>query len=222
MTLDGQKIPLGFVQAATENERVCRRFLVELVDRGLQYEAGLLVVIDGAKGLYNSVMSTLKGYACVQRCQYHKRKNVESYLPKGEQARIRRKLEVAYAKPTCEGARKALQALKPELELMNQSALSSLEEGMEETLTLHRLGLMPTLGQSFRTTNCIENVNSLLQQLTHNVRRWTNSAQRHRWVATALLDIEPRLRRIKGCRHLPMLRQALQAELGIKQLAKAG
>ena len=222
VTLDGQKIPLGFVQAATENERVCRRFLADLVDRGLQYEAGLLVVIDGAKGLYKAVMSTLKGYASVQRCQYHKRKNVESYLPKCEQSRIRRKMEVAYSKPTYEGASKALAALKPELELMNQSALSSLEEGMAETLTLHRLGLIPTLGQSFRTTNCIENVNSLLHQLTHNVRRWTNSAQRHRWVATALLDIEPRLRRIKGCRHLPMLRQALQTELGIKQLAMVG
>ena len=222
VTLDGQKIPLGFVQAATENERVCRRFLADLVDRGLQYEAGLLVVIDGAKGLHKAVMSTLKGYACVQRCQYHKRKNIESYLPKAEQSRIRRKVETAYSKPTYEGAKKALAVLKPELELMNQSALSSLEEGMEETLTLHRLGLMPTLGQSFRTTNCIENVNSLLQQLTHNVRRWTNSSQRHRWVATALLDIEPRLRRVKGCRHLPMLRDALQAELGIKQLAKTG
>ena len=75
---------------------------------------------------------------------------------------------------------------------------------------------------SFRTTNCIENVNSLLEQLTHNVRRWTNSSQRHRWVATALLDIEPRLRRVKGYRHLPMLRQAIQAELGIKQLAMMG
>ncbi len=222
VTVDGQKIPLGFVQAATENERVCRRFLADLVDRGLQCEAGLLVVIDGAKGLYKAVMSVLQGQACVQRCQYHKRKNVVSYLPKCEQDRIRRKMEAAYSKPTYEAARKALNALKPELELMNQSALSSLEEGMEETLTLHRLGMMSTLGQSFRTTNCIENVNSLLQQLTHNVRRWTNSSQRHRWVATALLDIELRLRRIKGCRHLPMLRQALQTELGIKQLAKAG
>ena len=222
VTLDGRKIPLGFVQAATENERVCRRFLAELVDRGLQYDDGLLVVIDGAKGLYKAVMSVLKGHACVQRCQYHKRKNVESYLPKSEQSSIRRKMEAAYRKPTYEGAKKALDALKPELELMNQSALSSLEEGLEETLTLHRLGLMSTLSKSFRTTNCIENVNSLLQQLTHNVRRWTNSSQRHRWVATALLDIEPRLRRIKGCRHLPMLRQALQAELGIKQLAKTG
>ena len=222
VTLDGQKIPLGFVEAATENERVCRRFLSELVDRGLQYEAGLLVVIDGAKGLHKAVTSVLKGHACVQRCQYHKRKNIESYLPKREQSRIRRKLETAYAKPTYDAARRALDALKPELELTNQSALHSLEEGMEETLTLHRLGLMSMLGRSFRTTNCIENGNGLLQLLTHNVRHWTNSAQRHRWVATALLDIEPRLRRIPGYHQLPMLRQALQAELGIKQLAKAG
>ena len=222
VTLDGQKIPLGFVQAATENERVCRRFLADLVERGLQYEAGLLVVIDGAKGLYKAVMSVLKEYACVQRCQYHKRQNVVSYLPKSEQARIGRKMEAAYGKPTYEEAQTALDALKPGLELMNQSALGSLEEGQEETLTLHRLGLMPMLKDSFRTTNCIENVNSLLQQLTHNVRRWTNSSQRHRWVATALLDIEPRLRRINGYHHLPMLRQAIQTELGIKQLAKTG
>ena len=115
-----------------------------------------------------------------------------------------------------------LEALKPGLQLMNQSALRSLEEGQEETLTLHRLGLMPRLKASFRTTNCIENVNSLLEQLTHNVRRWTNSSQRHRWVATALLDIEPRLRRVNGYHHLPMLRQAIQAELGIHQLAMTG
>jgi|TARA_B100000315_G_C14521293_1_gene561666 transposase-like protein len=222
VTLDGQKIPLGFVQAATENERVCRRFLSDLVERGLQYEAGLLVVIDGGKGLYKSVMSVIKGHACVQRCQYHKRQNVVSYLPKSEQVRIRRKMEAAYGKPTYAAAKAALDALKPGLKLMNQSALGSLEEGFEETLTLHRLGLMPMLKDSFRTTNCIENVNSLLAQLTHNVRRWTNSSQRHRWVATALLDIEPRLRRVRGFHHLPMLRQAIQAELGIKQLAMTG
>ncbi len=222
VTLEGHKIPLGFVQAATENERVCRRFLADLVERGLQYESGLLVVLDGAKGLYKAVMSVLQGYACVQRCQYHKRKNVESYLPKSEQSRIRRKMEAAYGKRTYEEAENALEALKPGLKLMNQSALTSLEEGLDETPTLHRLGLMPMLKVSFRTTNCIENVNSLIGQLTHNVRRWTNSSQRHRWVATALLDIQPRLRRVKGHKHLPMLRQAIQAELGIKQLAKTG
>ena len=222
VTLDGQKIPLGFVQAATENERVCRAFLADLVDRGLQYQAGLLVVIDGAKGLYKAVTSVLAGYACVQRCQYHKRKNVESYLPKSEQPRLRRKMEAAYGKPTYKEAKKALDALKPDLELMNKSALESLEEGLEETLTLHRLELVERLRKSFRTTNCIENVNSLLAQLTHNVRRWTNSSQRHRWLATALLDIEPRLHRVNGYQHLPMLRQAIQAELGIKQLAMTG
>ena len=222
VTVDGHKIPLGFVQAATENESVCRSFLADLVDRGLQFESGLLVVLDGAKGLYKAVMSVLQGYVCVQRCQYHKRKNVISYLPKSEQSRIRRQMEAAYGKPTHEEAKKALKALKPGLKLMNLSALTSLEEGLDETLTLHRLGLMPMLKDSFRTTNCIENVNSLIAQLTHNVRRWTNSSQRHRWVATALLDIQPRLQRVNGHKHLPMLRQAIQAELGIKQLAKTG
>ena len=145
VTLEGQKVPLGFVQAATENERVCRRFLAELVERGLQYEAGLLVVIDGGKGLYKAVRSVLQGHACVQRCQYHKRQNVVSYLPKSEQAGVRRKLEAAYGPSTYEEARAALEALKPGLQLMNQSALRSLEEGQQETLTLHRLGLMPML-----------------------------------------------------------------------------
>ena len=97
VTLDGQKIPLGFVQAATENERVCRRFLSDLVERGMQYEAGLLVVIDGAKGLYKAVMSVLKGHACVQRCQYHKRQNVVSYLSKSEQSGMGRKMEAPTA-----------------------------------------------------------------------------------------------------------------------------
>ena len=222
VTLDGQKIPLGFVQAATENERVCRRFLSDLVERGMQYESGLLVVIDGGKGLYKAVMSVLKGHACVQRCQYHKRQNVVSYLSKSEQSGIGRKMEAAYGQPTYEAAKAALAALKPGLKLMNQSALHSLEEGMEETLTLHRLGLTPMLKNSFRTTNCIENVNSLLEQLTHNVRRWTNSLQRHRWVATALRDIEPRLRRVQGYPTVTLLRQAIQVELGIKQLAMTG
>ena len=80
VTLDGHKIPLGFVQAATENERVCRRFLSDLVERGLQYEAGLLVVLDGGKGLYKAVRSVLKGHACVQRCQYHKRHRTSSRI----------------------------------------------------------------------------------------------------------------------------------------------
>ncbi len=140
VTLDGHKIPLGFVQAATENERVCRRFLSDLVERGLQYEAGLLVVLDGGKGLYKAVRSVLKGHACVQRCQYHKRQNVVSYLPKSEQARIRHKMEAAYGQATYEEAKAALEALKPGLELTNHPPCAALEEGLEETLTLPPFG----------------------------------------------------------------------------------
>ncbi len=120
VTLDGEKVPLGFVEAATENERVCRRFLADLVDRGLPYEAGMLVVIDGAKGIYKAVMSVLKGHACVQRCPYHKRQNVVSYLPQREQAAVRRKIEAAYNQSTYEEAKAALEALKPGLRLKNQ------------------------------------------------------------------------------------------------------
>lgn len=213
VTLDGQKVPLGFVEASTENERVCRQLIGDLIDRGLCYDQGLLVLIDGSKGLYKAVKKALKGYVVVQRCQWHKRENVVSYLPERERPRMRQKLQKAYDKETYEGARAALNALKSELELMNQSALHSLEEGFEETLTLHRLGMIPDLKRSFRTTNCIENLNGQAEALTHNIKRWTNSSQRQRWFASALLDIEPRMRKVDGYRHLPSLRQALKREL---------
>ncbi len=192
---------------------MCRHLIQDLVDRGLQYQQGLLAIIDGSKGLFNAVTRSLKGYVCVQRCQWHKRRNVTSYLAKGQQARIKRKMQKAYEKPTYNEAKADLLSLKPELTLMNQSAVKSLEEGLEETLTIHRLGMMPDLRKSFRTTNCIESVNSMAKELTRNVKRWRNSKQRHRWLAAALIDIEPRLNRVSGHKHLPMLRVALKNEL---------
>lgn len=215
VTIDGHKIPLGFVETATENERICRQLIQDLIRRGLCYDQGLLVVLDGSKGLRSAVTKALKGYVRIHRCQWHKRENVVSYLPEGERPRIRRKLQKAYDCDTYEEAKAALDSLKPELKLMNQSALASLEEGLEETLTLHRLGLLPFLKRSFRTTNCIEALNSMTGDLTRNVKRWNNSSQRHRWVAAALLDIEPRLRKVKGYRHLPLLRQALKNDLNL-------
>ena len=213
ITVEGEKIPIGFVQAATENERVCRQFIGSLIERDLSYDKGVLCLIDGSKGLYAALTKALDGYVIIQRCQWHKRENVMSYLPKGKQDQIRKALQNAYDLPTYKEAKAALDAIKPELALMNESALSSLEEGIEETLTLHRLGLMPLLKQSFRTTNCIESLNSMVAQITRNVKRWTNSNQRRRWLATALLDIEPRLRRVKGYKSLPRLRSALQKDL---------
>lgn len=213
ITINGEKIPLGFVQTSTENGRVCRQFLQELIRRGLRYHEGLLVIVDGSKGLITAIRKTLDGYALIQRCQWHKREDVVAYLPKAEQHRMRRKLQAAYNIKTYEGARKALNLLKPQLELMNQYAKNSLEEGLEETLTLHRLGMAEHLEKSFRTTNCIESLNSQVGNRVRNIKRWKNSSQRHRWLAAALLDIEPRLRKVKDFRYLPLLKHAIQREL---------
>ena len=215
VTVDGRKIPLGFEQAVTENERVATQFLQKLVARGLAFDQGLLVVIDGARGLRNAVRRVFAGHVLIQRCQWHKRENVLSYLSKSVQTRMRRKLQNAYDRDTCDEARADLEAIRAECAAMNPSAASSLNEGLEETLTLHRLGMTPFLKQRFRTTNCIESVNSQVACLTRNVKRWTNARQRHRGLAACRMDIEPRLRRVKGHRYLPMLREAMQRELEI-------
>ena len=213
VTLTGEKIVLGFVQTATENERVCAAFLRELRDRGLRIEQGLLVVLDGAKGLRNAVTTVFGGPAAVQRCQWHKRENVVAYLPKSLQEPWRRQLQAAYERPTYAEARTALSRCRTELRLLNESAVRSLDEGLEETLTLHRLGVFRELGISLKTTNCLESLNSLVEQRVAKVDRWRTSDQKQRWLAAALLDIEPRLRRIKGFRALPLLRAALAREL---------
>ena len=215
VTIEGLKIPLGFEQTVTENERVATQFLGKLVDRGLRFDQGLLVVIDGARGLQNAVRRVFDGHALIQRCQWHKRENVLSYLAKSDQAPMRSKLQSAYDQDTYDQARAALRALGDECAARNPSAANSLDEGKEETLTLHRIGMMPLLKHSFRTTNCIESINSQVAERTRNVKRWTTASQRHRWLAASLMDIEPRLRRVKGCTYLPMLREALQRELKI-------
>jgi transposase-like protein len=213
VTVEGKKIPLGFIQTGTENERVCREMLEGLLERGLKTEQGLLCVIDGAKGLRKAVYEVFGVRALVQRCQWHKRENVVSYLPKGIQASWRRKLQEAYEEPTYERAKEKLLKIRKELQLINRSAVNSLDEGFEETLTLHRLGLFQELGISFKTTNCIESLMALIGEKTNKVDYWRNSDQKHRWLAAALLDIAPRLRRIKSYRYLPQLRKALQKEI---------
>ncbi len=216
VTQSGDKRFLGFVETGTENEKVLTPFLRSLVERGLDISQGLLVIIDGGKGLRSAVKKAFTDRALVQRCQWHKRENVVSYLPKSEQAPWRRRLQRAYDRPEYEEALAALEKLHAELEERNQSAAASLAEGLEETLTLHRLGLYGVLGRSFKTTNCLESVNALVEERCAKVDHWKNSNQRHRWLATALLDIEPRLRKVIGYRHLPKLREALKRELKIE------
>jgi len=218
LTLQGRKVPLGFVQAGTENAEVLTGFLKELQDRGLNSEAGLLVILDGSKGLQSAVRKVFRKKALVQRCQWHKRENVLSYLPKKEQASMRKRLQQAYQKPTYREAKTALEKILRELEQRNLNAAGSLREGLEETLTLHRLGLFANLGASLKTTNCIESVMSQVETRCAKVSHWKTSSQKHRWLAATLLDIEPRLRRIHGYQHLILLREALQQELKITRI----
>ena len=216
ITLSGDKRFLGFVETDTENERVLRPFLRSLVERGLDISHGLLVVIDGSKGLRAAATKAFRKRVVVGRCQWHKRENVVSYLSKSEQALWRKRLQRAYDRPEYKEALEAFEQLHGELEERNQSAAKSLKEGFEETLTLHRLGVYGVLGRSLKTTNCIESVNALVEERCAKVDHWKNSSQRHRWLASALVDIEPRLRKIVGYRHLPKLREALKRELKIE------
>ena len=217
VTAEGTKRFLGFVETDTENDKVLAPFLRSLVERGLDFSQGLLVVIDGGKGLRSAVRQVFQKKALVQRCMWHKRENVVSYLAKDEQASWRRRLQHAYDRPTYSEAKAALTKLQGDLEGRNQSAAATLAEGLEETLTLHRLGVYGVLGRSFKTTNCIESANALVEERCAKVDFWQTSNQRQRWLATALLDIEPRLRRVKNHRHLPQLVSALTRALNIKQ-----
>ena len=173
LTFDGRKVPLGFIQTTTENAEAIKGLLDNLIIRGLDYEKGLLVVIDGAKGLTSAVRKVFGEYAVIHRCQWHKRENVVSYLNKSQQDTYRQRMQRAYGKSGLyEDAKKALMEIHAELCRVNRSAANSLMEGMEETLTLHRLGVFEELGKSLKTTNCIENLNSQLVKYLGRVKRW--------------------------------------------------
>ena len=210
ITLRGEKVLLGFVQTGTENATAGVAFLRSLLTRGLRVDEGLLVVIDGSKGLRRAVQEVFGAQAQVQRCVWHKRENVVAYLPKHLQAAWRAKLQQAYRQPTYAVAQAALRRLHGDLRRLNEDAARSLAEGLEETLTLHRLGVVDRLGQSVLTTNSLESILALVEQRVGKVDRWTTIDQKQRWLATALWEIEPRLRRLRGYRALPQLRAALK------------
>lgn len=213
ITLAEEKVILGIVQTATENARVLTEFLQTLMTWGLRPEAGLLWMFDGGKGLRAAGRAVAGKTAVVQRCQWHKRENVVICLPKNHQPVVRRQLQAAYRQPTYEAAKAQLRPLGEALAHENPSA-ALLWEGLEETLTLRRLGLTGPLARSFATTNVLESINAQVGRLIRNVTRWRNGPQKQRWVASALLDLEPRLRRVKGYRALPQLRAVLLRSAG--------
>lgn len=217
ITINGDKVFLGIEQCHSENAKAIEQWLTRLVERGLNFEQGILFIIDGSKGIRKAIERRFGRYAIVQRCRWHKRENVESYLDEAQQTLCRRRMQDAYAKTTYKEAKAGLEKLHQELLLVNESAANSLAEGLEETLTLHHLGLAPELAKSLSTTNCIESVMSQLGQYTDKVDRWHNSNQILRWTAAGLLDIEPRLNKIQGSRYLSVLRFKLKEKINQNQ-----
>ena len=218
VTDQGRKIPLGVIQSSTENARSIKGLFRDLINRGLRYADGILIVIDGAKGLHKAAVDIFGDRAVIQRCQWHKRENVVSYLNEEDKQTFRHKLQTAYKQPDYEDAKTQLMHILAELEQVNRAAAKSLEEGLEETLTINRLGLTMLFGRSFATTNCIESVNSQLAKYTGRVKYWMNSEQRYRWVVSGLMEVENRLHKVGNYKKLDLLQSRLKEE--VKQKTK--
>jgi transposase-like protein len=208
---EGQKHVLGLWHGATENATLVRALLNDLRERGLNTEASILVVIDGAKALHKGVKDLFGPRAFIQRCRVHKLRNVLEHLPKEKRAQAAWRLRGAWAKPLPDDALKALRACVSWLEAISPSAARSLEEGLEETLTVTRLGLDAKLVRSLHSTNLIESCFARTESWTHRVKRWRDAKMVMRWGAAALLFAEKGFRRIQGHEHLSQLMAALKA-----------
>jgi transposase-like protein len=216
VTIEGDKIPIGFVQSHSENSSVIKELFTNLIDRGLRYEEGLLCVIDGSKGIYKAIKETFGSYSVIHRCHWHKRENVLKYLNESKQDHYRKRINQAYRTDDYEQACKLLKEIIKDLKTDNLSASRSMEEGMEETLTLHRLGLIEGFRKSFSTTNCIENLNSQMEKYLMKVKHWKTSSQKYRWIGSALLDVETRMRRVDNYTKLSVMRNKIKQELRIE------
>ncbi len=208
----GNKHVLGFRQGATENTTVTMELIRDLTDRGLDTTKPMLVLVDGSKALHSGLKKFFGIHGIIQRCQLHKFRNVCEHLPKKYQAHFARQLKAAYSMKTYDDAKAALIRIVVELDRLNESAAGSLREGMEETLTVHRLGLPDILRKSLSSTNIIESSFSVGRDMMHNVKRWTTNDQVHRYLGTALLEAESKFRKIRGHRSMSVLIAAMDQE----------
>jgi hypothetical protein len=212
---DGNKHVLGLREGSTENATVCAGLLSDLVDRGLDVSEGILLVLDGGKGWRKAVRDVFGDLAVVQRCRLHKERNVIGYLPDHLHPEVRRRLRRAWGKEGYQQALDALEAVARWLErLGHPSAAGSVREGMEETLTITRLGVPPKLQVSLFSTNIVESAISVGRTVMGNVKRWrprSKTRMIERWCAAGLLIAERQFRRVKGYREIPVLVAALKA-----------
>jgi putative transposase len=207
----GRKHPLGVREGTTENAPVCRALLSDVVERGLEFSGGILLVIDGGKGLRKAVREVFGSLGLVARCRLHKRRNVMDHLPPEQHAFVGRQLDKAWRMDDVLRAERALRSLADRLEAHHPGAAGSLREGLEETLTVSRLKLPPTLERTLYTTNPVESMISIARDVMRNVKRWRDGKMIERWTAAGVLVAERQFRRVKGYRDIPILLAALGA-----------
>jgi transposase-like protein len=208
---DGRKTILGIRQGATENATVVGELLGDLMNRGLAFAEMRLYVLDGGKALHAAVKKYAGESAPIQRCQVHKRRNVLDHLTDEQKPAVAKKLNAAYALEEYAVAKQALNTLHRELMDLNPSAARSLAEGLEETLTVHRLHVPPQLRKTLASTNVIESAFSIVERVCANVKRWHAGDQRERWVGSGLLVAEKQFRRVQGHKQIPVLLRELEA-----------
>jgi transposase-like protein len=207
---DGSKMILGIRQGAPENATVVGELLSDLLTRGLDFTESGLYVLDGGKALHVAVRKHAGDAAPIQHCQVHKRRNVLDHLADDQKETASKKLNAAYALEEYEPVKQALDALHRELMHLNPSAARSLAEGMEETLTVHKLHIHPQLRMTLSITNVIESAFAVVERVCLNVKRWHGGDQRERWVGSGLLIAEKQFRRIKGHKQIPALIRVLE------------
>src|ERR1700704_5152593 len=217
---DGTKTVLGIREGATENAAVVNALLRELVERGLDFSTPRLYVLDGGKALHAAVRRHAGEAALIQRCQVHKKRNVADHLPDEHKADVRRKLQNAYAMADYADAKRALELLHHELMHLNPSAARSLEEGLEETLTVHKLRVPDQLRRTLCCTNVIESAFSIVETVCRNVKRWRTGDQIERWVGSGLLVAEQQFRKVIGFRQIPLLLALMANAVSKKAVAK--
>ena len=210
--IDGVKHPLALVEGSTENATLVTDLLVDLRGRGLDVTRPMLVGIDGSKALRKAVLDVLD-HPVIQRCQLHKVRNVKDHLPQRLRSSVGRKMTDAYHAPSALQAEAALLALAKELNRTHPGAAASLREGLDETLTVLRLNVAPTLARTLRSTNCIESMISVCREHAGNVKRWRDGQMALRWCAAGMVEAGKQFRRVNGHLHLPTLRAALQREI---------
>ncbi len=207
--IDGVKHPLALVEGSTENATLVTELLVDMRERGLDVTRPMLVGLDGSKALRKAVLDVLD-HPVIQRCQLHKVRNVKDHLPQRLRSTVGRRMTNAYHAGSALDAEAALLVLAKELDRTHPGAAASLREGLDETLTVLRLNVAPTLARTLRSTNCIESMISVCRDHAGNVKRWRDGQMALRWCAAGMVEAGKQFRRVNGHLHLPSLRAALE------------